>query len=292
MYVHKLNLKKTKFMNKMIMNRLTMLAVTLMASMACFAQGKLATSIPGGLTKDAEFDYMELKYKIIDAESSYEVKVIGFAEAFKTDPSQFDNAEEGVEIHHHNEVFIPHYIGQDDKVAVNVYVSSVAEGALNTTDSELAGKVTALVIDYQDNNKTQGIPMIIGAKAFAGLKSLTEVKNLTPGAKITDISSNSFANVVYNNATLVVPSGNENMGLYMSKTGWENFMFIRTQTSSSYFLDINNDNDIDGKDLIAFEDAMLFEDYDGMNEESLDINGDGIVDGRDLLALEDILLFR
>ena len=285
-------------MNKMIMNRLTMLAVTLMASMACFAQGKLATSIPGGLTMDAEFDYMELKYKVIDAESGYEVKVIGFADAFTADPSKFDTAEEGVEIHHHNEVFIPHYIGQDDKVAVNVYVSSVADGALNTTDSELANKVTALVIDYKDNNKTQGIPVSIGENAFASLTSLTTVQSLTPGGVlngssvktiINTLPESAFAASVYKSAALIVPS--EYMGKYSSKAAWKNFYIIK-DSEGKMLGNVNNDKYVNSTDYQKLYSEIKTAIKNGTTvaySTYKDINGDNKVNSTDYQLLYGII---
>lgn len=265
-------------MNKMIMNRLTMLAVTLMASMACFAQGKLATSIPGGLGKDAEFDYMELKYKIIDAESSYEVKVIGFADAFKADPSKFDTAEEGVEIHHHNEVFIPHYIGQDDKVAVNVYVSSVADGALNTTDSELANKVTALEIDYQDNIKTQGIPMTIGENAFAGLTSVATVKSLSPTPPTCPAGA--FASSV---KTLIVPEGSKVMGLYAKPNSgaWRKISTIKN-TAGLQFGDVDQNKRLTGQDVSKLNQVLA---KTATQNDACDTDGNGRLTGQDVSVL-------
>lgn len=222
MYVHKLNLKKTKFMNKMIMNRLTMLAVTLMASIACFAQGKMATTIESGKQVGDVFDYLELKYKVTNASAGYTVQVIGFADAFEADPTKFDTSED---IDAFNTVTIPHYIGTSTDVAVQVYVQSIADGALNTSDATLAGKVTAITIQYVDNDKTQGIPVSIGENAFAGLTSVATVKSFTPSAKVAAIPESSFAKVVYQTATLIVPESTNyaTVKAYAKTDGWSKF---------------------------------------------------------------------
>ena len=208
----------------MIMNRLTMLAVTLMASMACFAQGKMATTIESGKQVGDVFDYLELKYKVLDNASGYTVEVIGFADAFVADPSQFDKAEEGVEIKTHNTVTISHIIGESDKVQVKTYVARVAAGALNTTDATLASKVTAIEIDYSDDMMATA-PVIIGENAFAGLTSLATVKSFTPSAKVAAIPESSFAKVVYQTATLIVPESTNyaTVKAYAKTDGWSKF---------------------------------------------------------------------
>lgn len=268
-------------MNKMIMNRLTMLAVTLMASIACFAQGKLATSIPGGMPLGKEFNYLELKYKVLDNSKGYTVEVIGFADAFVADPSQFDKAEEGVEIKTHNTVTISHIIGESDKVEVKTYIARVADGALNTDNATLAAKVTALEIDYS-NDITATAPVIIGENAFAGLTSLATVKSFTPGTKVAAIPATSFATSVYKTATLIVPDGS--MGKYNQKAGWKNFYSIKNM-SGKILGDYDGIDGVDQADAIKLQRALKksltgsLDPYD----EALDFNNDGSVDQGDYI---------
>jgi len=256
----------------MIMNRLTMLAVTLMASMACFAQGKLATSIPGGMPVGKEFDYMELKYKVLENAAGYTVEVIGFADAFVADPSQFDKAEEGVEIKTHNTVTISHIIGESDKVQVKTYIARVVAGALNTNDATLASKVTALEIDYSDDAMATA-PVIIGENAFAGLTSLTTVESFIPGAKVAAIPATSFATSVYKTATLKTPE--KVMGKYTSKDGWKRFLKI---TDGSILLgDIDGNGSITALDVAKFNKAYKTGVWTGLNKDAVDMNSDGTI---------------
>ena len=216
-------------MNKNFMNRLTMLAVTLMASMACFAQGKFVTTIGANHATGDEFDYLELKYKVLDNSKGYTVEIIGFSDSFEANPNLFDTSED---ITHFNTVSIPHFIGTSDNVAVTTYVQSIAAGALIPTNTNLAAKVTAMTIDYIDNTTTNGDPIIIGENAFSALTSLATVESLIPGAKLAAISDNTFATSVYKNATLTVP--NEKMGKYSQVAGWKNFYKI--QNSAGHLL--------------------------------------------------------
>ena len=255
----------------MIMNRLTMLAVTLMASMACFAQGKFATTIGGGKAVGDEFDYLELKYKVLDNASGYTVEVIGFSDAFQADPTLFDTSDE---ITAHNTVSIPHYIGESTDVAVKTYIQSIAAGALNTSDATLASKVTAMTIDYVDNDKTQGLPITIGANAFAGLTSLATVENFTPGSAIVGTAKkNSFANNVYNVAELIVPEGA--IFDYSSKTGWKSFLKMSDGESIR--------GDVDGDGIVDDYDYSRIIYYFNKNKynKKYDLDGDGVVDDYD-----------
>lgn len=257
-------------MNKMIMNRLTMLAVTLMASMACFAQGKMATTIESGKQVGDVFDYLELKYKVTNNSAGYTVQVIGFADAFEANPKNFDTSED---IDAHNTVTIPHYIGTSTDVAVQVYVQSIADGALNTSDATLAGKVTAITIQYVDNDKTQGIPVSIGENAFAGLTSVTTVESFIPGAKVAAIPASSFATSVYKTATLKTPE--KVMGKYTSKDGWKRFLKV---TDGSFLLgDIDGNGSVTALDVAKFNKAYKTGVWTGLKKDAVDMNSDGSI---------------
>lgn len=257
-------------MNKNFMNRLTMLAVTLMASMACFAQGKFVTTIGANHAIGDEFDYLELKYKVLDNASSYTVEVIGFSDAFTANPALFDTSEE---ITHFNTVSIPHYIGESTDVAVKTYVQSVAAGALNTSDATLASKVTALIIDYEDNSMTQGLPITVGENAFAALTSLATVESLIPGAKVAAIPATSFATSVYKNATLKTPE--KVMGKYSSKEGWKRF--LKVTDGSILFGDIDGNGSVTALDVAKFNKAYKTGVWTGLNKDAVDMNSDGSI---------------
>lgn len=268
-------------MNKMIMNRLTMLAVTLMASMACFAQGKMATTIGSGKQVGDVFDYLELKYKVTNNSAGYTVQVIGFADAFEANPKNFDTSED---IDAHNTVTIPHYIGTSTDVAVQVYVQSIADGALNTSDATLAGKVTAITIDYVNNDKTLGNPVIIGENAFAGLTSVATVESEIPGAKVADIPESAFATNVYKTAKLKVPAGS--LAKYAAAEGWTKFYYITDGSVVLGDLDPDHDGDIDGLDVKELKKMIL----NGTYSVAADLNGDGDIDGLDLKKIKQIIL--
>ena len=278
MYIHKLNLKKTKFMNKMIMNRLTMLAVTLMASMACFAQGKMATTIESGKQVDDVFDYLELKYKVLDNAAGYTVEVIGFADAFVADPSQFDKAEEGVEIKTHNTVTISHIIGESDKVEVKTYIARVVAGALNTNDATLASKVTALEIDYSDDEMATA-PVIIGENAFAGLTYVATVKSLSPTPPTCP--EGAFASSV---KTLIVPEGSKVMGLYAKPNAkaWRKITTIKN-TAGLMFGDVDKDRRVRSGDLTTLQQVIQGQ---KPSNDACDADGDGRVRSGDLTTLQ------
>ena len=279
----------------MIMNRLTMLAVTLMASIACFAQGKMATTIESGKQVGDVFDYLELKYKVTNASAGYTVQVIGFADAFEADPTKFDTSED---IDAFNTVTIPHYIGTSTDVAVQVYVQSIADGALNTSDATLAGKVTAITIQYVDNDKTQGIPVSIGENAFASLTSLTTVQSLTPGGVlngssvktiINTLPESAFAASVYKSAALIVPS--EYMGKYSSKAAWKNFYIIK-DSEGKMLGNVNNDKYVNSTDYQKLYSEIKTAIKNGTTvaySTYKDINGDNKVNSTDYQLLYGII---
>ena len=266
-------------MNKMIMNRLTMLAVTLMASMACFAQGKSVTTIGGGMAVDSIFDYLELQYKVLENATGYTVEVVGFSDAFKADPTLFDSSDD---IKTHNTVTLYHIIGESDKVQVKTYVARVAAGALNTTDATLASKVTAIEIDYSDDMMATA-PVIIGENAFAGLTSVATVESYTPGEEIQAIPTDAFADAVYLGASLYVP--NCAMGKYAKLQGWKKFASIYN-ADGELFGDINGNGSVAGNDVTALKRVLA-----GTRAETdaCDVNSNGSVAGNDVTALKRVV---
>ena len=270
----------------MIMNRLTMLAVTLMASIACFAQGKSATTIESGKQVGDIFDYLELKYKVLDNSAGYQVEVIGFADAFEADPTLFETSDE---IKAEHTVYIPHYIGESTDVAVKVHVSNVADGALNTDNTDLAAEVTALIIDYIDNDKTQGIAMTIGDNAFAALTSLATVESFIPGAKVDVLPGDAFAASVYKSATLMVPASSDpedhtNLLAYGKTESWNKF-YLKTDGSITLG-DPSGDGKINASDVKAIRALIVNKTYDV----AADLNGDNKVNASDLKIMRQIIV--
>ena len=291
MYVHKLNLKKTKFMNKMIMNRLTMLAVTLMASMACFAQGKFTTGGPvGGLGKDGIVNFMGVKYVITqdptEGVAVYNVKAVGFEQALLDDISQMDTKLGKT-------ITIQHYLAPDH-YAWGFLVESVEANAFQTVPTDLAAKINKLVIDYKGDEEeviekggANGVVLPTTGSTFAGMTRLTEVENITPGAKVADISASSFATTVYQKV-LTVPT--DNMGKYATKTGWMNFEKIQ-DTTGHLLGNLNSDKKITTADLSLLVNAVIEENIKPTNSlfPYYNMNGDSKITTADISILVDIL---
>ena len=282
MYIHKLNLKKTKFMNKMILNRLTMLAVTLMASMACFAQGKSAT---GWTNSSFGPDYQELTYDVLGSDGCWEVQVAGFASSVVNDPKIMLNPPQQDDVTIiAKTVAIPHYLTRTD--AQPVFNGIVKEGAFANVSSELANNVTTLTIDFKGNTTTAWEPVKIKDNAFTGLTKLTTVKSLTPGEYVKAIPTDAFATSVYEDATLVVPTGS--MPGYANTDGWSNFYTIVNADGYEHG-DVNIDNKVNKTDITIFRKWLNDDDdvdYDKiLDEEDLDFNNDGKVNKTDITAL-------
>lgn len=211
-------------MNKMIMNRLTMLAVTLMASIACFAQGNYATSLPGaGLGQGDKFDYMGVKYEVISVlgtDNVYSTKAIGFETNLLNDFDKMD--EEPM----NNLLPIQHYVAPAGS-SNGMLVASVEPNIFQTVDPDLAAKITSLKIDdHSDgifaNGAIDALPTT--GSTFAGLTALTEVTCRIPGDKVAAISSTAFASDAYKKATLRIPEGSVNS--YQTKSGWKRFLYV------------------------------------------------------------------
>ena len=289
MYVHKLNLKKTKFMNKMIMNRLTMLAVTLMASMACFAQGKGGETTGWGAVFGP--NYQELSYSVT-TNSIHVAEVTGFASYVLTTPKIMDDPEAyspdpNLKIEK-NTIIINHFMTGSP----SVWIPRVADNAFASVASDLASRIKTIKIDFkghrESSNTTQDIPVVIGENAFAGLTSVKTVFNYTPGKYVKDIKENAFATSVYENATLVVPTGS--MPGYANTDGWSNFYIIVNADGYEHG-DVNIDNIVNKTDITIFRKWLNEDDdvdYDKiLDEEDLDFNNDGMVNKTDITALRE-----
>ncbi len=259
----------------MIMNRLTMLAVTLMASIACFAQGKSGEATEWG--QNFGPDYQELKYNVTVG-SPFQVSVIGFSDAVVNDPTIMNNPpdKEGVTIVAHK-VVVPHWLPGDASKA-SVWNKSVQANAFKNVDAELAGYVTTLAIGFEDNELINGAPVAIGENAFSGLTSLATVISDTPGEYVTNIPVSAFANSVYNTATLKVPSGS--LSAYAKANGWKSFKFISDGTS--LLGDMTNDSQLTNVDALRI--LKLIRDGVTQNEVA-DVDGSGSITNIDVLLL-------
>lgn len=303
MYVHKLILKKTKFMNKMIMNRLTMLAVTLMASIACFAQGngKMATSLINQPHAQGDIvDLYELRYYIVAVEGDIlSLEVIGFASDITGtvgavygdagNPDKVTDLYEGV-------LEIPSNYPASE-VGFKCQITSIAENAFTATTcrnddtkykskfADAAALVNKILISYDAEFPNA---ITIGANAFGALTSVTEVENLTPGAKINAIPKSSFAASVFKTASLIVPASEGSFLSYAKTAGWREFCKLYKKGSSIMLGDTNGDRKLtigDAQNVLTLI-AKIKAGTASYNE-IYDINGDGkitIADAQDLIT--------
>lgn len=281
-------------MNKMIMNRLTMLAVTLMASMACFAQGKfdkgLTTSIPQGVPVGETFVYKELEYLVIEnASGTYQTQVVGFCPAVLNNPDLMDNGD-GNKFTPHS-IEIPHYVPADNAPAM--LVLSVAPDAFNTTNisSTLAAKVTKMKIDYKGEmeevknlNGEGGVALPTTGSTFASLTALEEVSNFTPANKVQSIPAGTFDDDVYTYGILLLPEGTGVAQAYSKIAGWQPFLlrYVGTKLMG----DSDNNKQIKTSDANYLKRLILEEDYDEM----FDFDGNNILKSSDLNFLKKIIL--
>lgn len=277
MYVHKLNLKKTKFMNKMIMNRLTMLAVTLMASMACFAQGKGGETTGWGSVFGP--NYQELSYSVT-TNSIHVAEVTGFASYVVATPEIMDDPEAhstdpNLQIEK-NTIIINHFMTGSP----NVWIPSVADNAFASVASDLASRIKTIKIDFKGNNTTQYDPVVIGENAFAGLTSVTDVVSYIPGEFLKAIPTNAFAATVYKTATLTIPEGDDVMKSYADETkGWSKFKII---TNGTRIL-----GDVDGVNGFGVGDIseIITQIKKGGYNIILDVDGNGEIGVGDISAI-------
>ena len=183
-----------------------------------------------------------------------------------------------------------------EEVGVKCYVSSIAANAFTATtcrgdDAKYKSKfadaavlVNKIRIDYSDEFPDA---ITIDNNAFGSLTGVTEVENLTPGAKISDISENSFTTAVYKKP-LTVPT--ENMGKYATKTGWKNFEKI--QDGTGHLLgNLNTDTKITTADLSLLVNAVIEENIKPTNSlfPYYNMNGDSKITTADISILVDIL---
>ena len=278
-------------MNKIFMNRLTLLAVTLMASMACFAQGKfdkgVTTGLPGGgLTPDSDpFPYKGLSYKVLEIEGSnvYKVQVVGFEPNLL---ANFDNMD-GTDLQ--NKIEIPHYISASGS-SFGLHVASVATDVFKTVDPALAEKIHELVIMYSTASFVNGIAISLPTTGdtFAGMTGLTTVTCNIPGGKISAIPNSSFAASVYKTANLIVPASEGSFLSYAKTAGWREFCKLYKEGSTTMLGDTNGDGSLSISDaqnvltLIAKMKAGT-----ASYNEIYDINGNSeitITDAQDLIT--------
>ena len=264
----------------MIMNRLTMLAVTLMASMACFAQGNYTTSLPGaGLLEGAKFDFMGVKYEVLGVLGTgnvYSTKAIGFETNLLNDFSKMD--EEPM----NNLLPIQHYVDPAGS-SYGMLVASVEPNIFQTVDPDLAAKITSLKIDDQSdgifaNGAIDALPTT--GSTFAGLTGLTEVTCRIPGDKVAAISSTAFASEAYKKATLRIPEGSVNS--YQTKSGWKRFLYVTD--GAVLYGDVNNNGTINMMDYKALLNAVRTHTVSSLGT-SADVNGNGTINMMDYKLL-------
>ena len=296
-------------MNKMIMNRLTMLAVTLMASMACFAQGKfdkgLVTSIGTGKALYDIFDYQELRYRILNENwvdeprglEGYEVEIIGFASQISGadgNPDYISNSSIDNEIGYDNKITIGHVITKE-VAGVDVHVIAVAPNAFTSTTcynddaankskfAEAAAKVKTIKFDFNPgiNDKFADLSVpTIGANAFAGLTSLENVNCYSPVASTA--SSSIFDEDVYYDAELYLPEGDGVAQSYSKQLGWRQFLI--KYIGEDLMGDADSDDEITGADISYIKDLYMDDDC----EEMFDFDGDEVITGSDISFLRKI----
>lgn len=296
-------------MNKMIMNRLTMLAVTLMASMACFAQGKfdkgLVTSIGTGKALYAIFDYQELRYRVLNENwvdeprglEGYEVEIIGFASQISGadgNPDYISNSSIDNEIGYDNKITIGHVITKE-VAGVDVHVIAVASNAFTSTTcynddaankskfAEAAAKVKTIKFDFNPgiNDKFADLSVpTIGANAFAGLTSLKNVNCFSPVASTA--SSSIFDEDVYYDAELYLPEGDGVAQSYSKQLGWRAFLI--KYIGEDLMGDADSDDEITGADISYIKDLYMDDDC----EEMFDFDGDDVITGSDISFLRKI----
>ena len=279
----------------MIMNRLTMLAVTLMASIACFAQGngKMMTSLINQPHAQGDIvDLYELRYYIVAVEGDIlSLEVIGFASDITGtvgavygdagNPDKVTDLYEGV-------LEIPSNYPASE-VGFQCQITSIAENAFTATTcrnddtkykskfADAAALVNKILISYDAEFPNA---ITIGANAFGALTSVTEVES-----QIQAIKANSFATNVYKTAPLIVPE--ERMGKYSNLTGWKNFKIIKN-TSGKILGNLNTDQVVNSSDYSKLYNEIKTALKNGTTVTYAaykDLNGDGSVNSTDYSLL-------
>lgn len=263
--------------------RLTMLAVTVMASMATFAQSGETTTLKP-LTEPLG-DYYMTRYHVTNANSSPgQIEQIGFASNVNSDAEQMTDEFDGT-------LTIFNYISG----SVSAWVSNIPANAYTSTTlnndtpnksdfAACAALTTKLSFEY-DEERALG-PATIGSNAFGGLTALTEVINATPGDKIAAIPEDAFATNVYKNATLKVPASTNHATLlaYGNTEGWNKFYF---KTDGSITLgDPSGDGKINASDVKAIRALIVNKTY----SVAADLNGDNKVNAADLKIMRQIIV--
>lgn len=269
-------------MRKRIIQKLTMLALIVMASIPAFAQGgKFGSETNAGVATTigfhpfgTVFDYKELKLEVT-SESPYMVEVIGFSDAVKADPSLLDGSDENfVE----NTLVIPHMIVGGGGEPTTIF-EGVRADAFKTVDADLVSMITSLRVDY---NSSCEVTMAIGENAFAGLTDLEEVQCFNPNGY--DIPVSAFDEDTYIYAALKLPSGTGVAKSYSKATGWHEFLLRYIGTK------LMGDSDANGKiktsDVNDLKDLILDDEYDEM----FDFDGNGKLQSADLNFLKNIVL--
>lgn len=279
MYILEVKSQKTKFMKKNV-QRLMMLAVTVMASISSFAQTGETTSLKP-LADVPISDYYMVRYHVVNANTSPgQIEFIGFASNVNTDESQMTDDFDGT-------VTIYNYISG----SVSAWVSNIPANAFTSTTlnsdtpnksnfAACAALTTTLSIEYDEEHAYDAAT--IGSNAFGGLTALKEVINQTPSAKVAAIPTDAFATNVYKTATLIVPEGS--LAKYASTDGWNKFYMISDGSVTLGELEI--DGDIDALDVKELKKMIL----SGTYSVAADLNGDGDVDALDLKKIKQIIL--
>ena len=262
--------------------RLMMLAVTVMASISSFAQTGETTSLQP-LADVPISDFYMVRYHVVNANTSPgQIEFIGFASNVNADETQMTDDFDGT-------VTIYNYISG----SVSAWVSKVPANAFTSTTlnsdtpnksnfAACAALTTKLSIEY-DEEHAYG-PAAIGSKAFAGLTALTQVVNQTPGTEIDEIPTDAFATTIYKNAELIVPEGS--LGAYITTEGW--MRFAKITDGAIVMGDFDGNGSFKHKDLVLLKEAYNSGEWpEDFNKASCDVNGDGKVNHKDIVLLKE-----
>ena len=280
MYILEVKSQKTKFMKKNV-QRLMMLAVTVMASISSFAQTGETTSLQP-LADVPISDFYMVRYHVVNANTSPgQIEFIGFASNVNTDETQMTDDFDGT-------VTIYNYISG----SVSAWVSNIPANAFTSTTlnsdtpnksnfAACAALTTKLSIEYDEEHAYDAAT--IGSNAFGGLTALTQVINQTPSAKVAAIPTDAFATNVYKTATLIVPEGS--LAKYANTNGWKKF--YRKSDGNVMLGDITGDGKFNSFDMNRMRKAVgvpYTDDY-----LVYDITGDGKINSFDLNALRKMI---
>ena len=297
-----------------------MLAVTLMASMACFAQGKfdkgLATSIGTGKALYEIFDYQELRYRVLNENwedearglQGYEVEIIGFASQISGadgNPDYISNSSliEN-QVGYDNKITIGHVITKD-KAGVDVHVIAVASNAFTSTTcyndaaankskfAETAAKVKTIKFDFNPgiNDKFAALSVpTIGANAFAGLTALESIENFCPAPSSSD-ADEIFPTDVYEYKGLHLINEAGVAKAFSKVKGWRAFRFRYIGNRLMGDFPSYNGTISSGEITKLRYMALDWIDYpDDVYDEFYDFDGNNKINGSDVIFLRYIML--